>query len=155
RRVRPVLVVVACRPPGEPVPAGYRDFLKLPGLRPLRLGALPRDSVLALVSQRLDVAELPGPVADLIVQKAQGNPFYSVELAYALRDAGLIVADGGGCRLAPDVDLETVAVPESVQGVIVSRIDRLAPGLQLALKVASVIGRAFAYRVLCDVYPVE
>jgi tetratricopeptide (TPR) repeat protein len=39
--------------------------------------------------------------------------------------------------------------------VITSRIDRLTPNQQLTLKVASVIGRLFALRVLRDVYPVK
>src|SRR5262249_36423578 len=47
------------------------------------------------------------------------------------------------------------SVPEHLEGVINSRIDRLAPSQQLALKVASVIGRIFAVRLLRDVYPIE
>jgi len=42
-----------------------------------------------------------------------------------------------------------------VQGVITGRIDRLAPPQQLTLKVASVIGRVFAFRTLSDIHPVE
>src|SRR5262249_18568146 len=53
------------------------------------------------------------------------------------------------------VDLRTLPFPDSVQGVVASRIDRLEPSLQLTLKVASVIGRVFAYRTLHDVYPLR
>ena len=42
-----------------------------------------------------------------------------------------------------------------MEGVINNRIDRLAPPQQLALKVASVIGRLFAVRLLRDLYPIE
>jgi predicted ATPase len=44
--------------------------------------------------RRLGVATLPAPVAELIREKAHGNPFFSEELAYALRDAGLILIEG-------------------------------------------------------------
>src|SRR5262249_33571985 len=56
----------------------------------------------------------------------RGNPFYSEELALALRDAGVIAVEGGVCRVAPTAgDLRGVAIPDTVQGVITSRIDRL------------------------------
>ena len=46
-------------------------------------------------------------------------------------------------------------MPDTVQGIVTSRIDRLLPGEQLTLKVASVIGRFFAYNTLRDVYPIN
>jgi predicted ATPase len=48
-----------------------------------------------------------------------------------------------------------VNFPDTMQGVVAARIDRLAPGQELALKVASVIGRLFAFRLLRDVHPIE
>jgi tetratricopeptide (TPR) repeat protein len=116
---------------------------------------LPADEALTLVCRRLGVTGLPAPVAALIREKAEGNPFFSEELAYALRDSGLIQMSGSECRLAAGVDLKAVAFPDTVQGVITSRIDRLPPPQQLALKVASVIGRIFAFRILRDIYPIE
>ena len=53
------------------------------------------------------------------------------------------------------MDWGAVAFPESVQGVVTNRIDRLQPAHQLTLKVSSVIGRLFPYRVLRDVFPIE
>src|SRR5262249_38275859 len=52
-------------------------------------------------------------------------------------------------------DLREVALPDTVQGVVTSRIDRLRPAAQLTLKVASVIGRVFPLRILRDLYPIE
>jgi tetratricopeptide (TPR) repeat protein len=49
-------------------------------------------------------------------------------------------------RVRPD--FEEVAVPDTVQGVIMARIDRLEEGLKEVLKTASVIGRSFLYRVI-------
>jgi predicted ATPase len=53
------------------------------------------------------------------------------------------------------VNLDALALPDTVQGVITSRIDRLAPPQQLTLKVASAIGREFVFRILRDIHPVE
>jgi tetratricopeptide (TPR) repeat protein len=99
---------------------------------------------------------LPPAVVELIYGKAQGNPYFSEELAYTLRDSHMLEVEAGECRLAPDAgDLGAVALPDNVQGVVTSRFDRLRPAEQLTLKVASVIGRVFPLRMLRDLYPVE
>jgi len=156
QHIHPCLFVIATRPFGEPQPAEYIQLLQTHGLRRLQLQALPTADILSLTTQRLGCASLPKLVADLIHEKAQGNPFYSEELVYALRDAGLIRIVAGECQLAPEAgNLKALALPDTVQGVITSRIDRLAPAAQLALKAASVIGRVFDYRVLHEIHPVE
>jgi predicted ATPase len=117
---------------------------------------LPPNDVETLVCQRLGVAAVPEAVASFIQGKAEGSPLFSEELAYALRDAGLIRLAGGRCQLAPGVgDLSGVHLPDTVHGVITSRIDRLSPSQELTLKVASVIGQVFALRVLRDVHPLQ
>jgi class 3 adenylate cyclase/tetratricopeptide (TPR) repeat protein len=153
QRASAILLVLALRPPAEPVPE-YERLRQAPDAQHLRLDPLPPDDVAALVQQRLGVTSVPQPVADLIGEHAGGNPFFSEELAYALRDTGAITVANGSCRIAPGADLEALSLPETVQGVVLTRIDRLAPPQQLTLKVASVIGRSFAYRLLRDVHPI-
>ncbi|MBM2848389.1 MAG: putative adenylate/guanylate cyclase [Anaerolineales bacterium] len=152
----PLLLIAALRPLPEPQPPEYRQMLDLPVTRRLQLGPLPPDEALALVSQRLGVAVLPEPVAEIIRAKAEGHPLLSEELAYALLDAGVIVVAEGRCRLTRSAaDLRDLSFPDSAQGAMMSRLDRLAPGEQLALKVASVIGRVFSVRLLRDIYPID
>jgi len=50
---------------------------------------------LALVSLKLGVSDLPPSVSTLIMDKAEGHPFFSEELAYALRDAGILLIENG------------------------------------------------------------
>ena len=121
----------------------------------LRLGNLPSEDTLALARDRLGVDRLPPEAEELILVRAQGNPLYCEELAYALRDAGLLHFEGSQCRLAEGVDLASVGIPEGVEGIINDRVDRLPPAQQMALKVASVIGRLFSLRLLQDIYPIE
>jgi class 3 adenylate cyclase/tetratricopeptide (TPR) repeat protein len=150
----PLLLVLATRPPSAPPPAGYQALCGARGSRILRLEGLAPAETAALVCARLGAA-LPEPVLALIVARAEGNPFFSEELALALRDAGLLTVADGACRLAPEAgDLRALAFPDTVQGVVTSRIDRLSPQHQLTLKVASVIGRVFAYLTLRDVHPI-
>jgi class 3 adenylate cyclase/tetratricopeptide (TPR) repeat protein len=155
-QVGPLLVVLATRPLMEPLPDDYRLLRQDPATERLQLKPLSPHDVATLVCDRLGVRRLPEPVADLIEERAQGNPFFSEELAYALRDTGLIRIIDGVCTIAPGAGaLSTVSLPETVQGLVAARIDRLAPGQELTLKVASVIGRLFGFRILCDVHPIE
>jgi predicted ATPase len=156
QQVNPLLLVIATRPFSDPLPVEYSQFLHLPQAYKLALSNLsPREAV-TLVCHRLGVAELPPALAELIYKKAQGNPFFSEELVYALRDAGLISVQDGKCEILPEAgDLKNLSLPDTIQGVITSRIDPLPPAQQLTLKVASVIGRVFAFNTLRDVYPID
>ncbi len=156
QQVRPLLLVIATRPLDQTPPNEYKQLLQAGNVKHLRLNSLSDDDALTLVCQRLQVASLPGPVASLIRERAEGNPFFSEELAYALRDAGLIEVKDGECTIAPETgDLKALQFPDTVQGVITSRIDRLTPSEQMALKVASVIGRVFTFQTLMDIHPIE
>jgi class 3 adenylate cyclase/tetratricopeptide (TPR) repeat protein len=150
-----LLFVIVTRPLSEPWPDEYAHLRAQADTLWLLLQALPSADAVALICERLGIAALPDPIAALILEKAQGNPFFSEELAYSLRDSGIIVIGHGECHIAPGVDFTAVTMPDTVEGVITSRIDRLTLPQQLTLKVASVIGRVFTYRLLRDVHPVE
>ena len=160
RRIAPLLLVLVIRPQAEHRmtegigSAAARRLLEAPNSR-LLLDSLPSDDVEALIRQCLGVDTVSEVVTSFIQEKAEGNALFVEELAYALRDAGLVQIIDGRCRLAPKVDVRSLGLPDTVHGVITSRMDRLMPAQQLTLKVASIIGRVFAYRVLRDVYPLR
>jgi predicted ATPase len=101
-RVRPLLLVLATRPLVEPLPDDYRRLRRDPAAQYLRLEPLSPQDIFALVCDRLGVRRLPEAVTALIQERAQGNPFFSEELAYALRDAGLLRITDGACTIAPE-----------------------------------------------------
>ncbi len=150
-----LLLVLVTRPLGEVPPREYAQFVADAGTLHLTLEPLGAEDTLELICRRLGARSLSPEVAAPIRARAQGNPFYSEELALALRDSGAIVVTDGECRVAPNQDLARINLPDTVQGVITSRIDRLSPPAQLTLKVASVIGRTFSCRLLRDVFPME
>lgn len=160
REVAPLLLVLVARPfvgdaLSADIPAAYSEIAAVPGARRITLDTLSAADIEALVARRLGVDRLPPEIARLIHDKAEGHPFFSEELAYALRDAGLLRVSGGQARVSPGADLEALDFPTTIQGVITSRVDRLSASQQLTVKVASVIGRIFALRVLTGVYPVQ
>ena len=155
REVSPLLLVIAARPPTGPAP-DYVHFQQSALSRTVSLTLLPPEAILAIVNQRLGVEKLPEPVATLILDKAEGHPFFSEELAYALRDAGHIrVQDGVAEMVTSPAELERLSFPDTIQGVITGRIDGVTAKQQLILKVASLIGRIFAFRILHDIDPAQ
>ncbi len=156
RRVPSVLLVLATRPMSDPVPLEFGRLLDEPGAVRIDLEPLGEDAALALVRFGLGVDELPPAIEAFVTERAEGNPFFSEQLAFALRDSGYLVIDGRVGRLAPGVtDLSALDIPQTVQGVVTSRIDRLSPSEQLTLKVGSVIGRLVRMRILGEVHPIE
>jgi class 3 adenylate cyclase/tetratricopeptide (TPR) repeat protein len=156
RRVTRLLLVLSTRPPGEAATPEYRQLRESPGTVHLLLERMPHEDVLTLVRQRLGVRQLPPQVAALIQDRAEGHPFFSEELACALRDAGYLVIERGECRVVePSVERMALEMPGTIQGLLTSRIDRLTAQQQLTLKVASVLGRTFPFELLRAVHPVE
>jgi len=154
RELQPMLLVLATRPQGPEAPPTFLELRELPSTRLMTLDTLPPAAIEVLVCRRLGARSLPEPVARLIHEKAEGHPFFSEELAYALRDGGFIDVVDGECRLTgKGHGLDALDFPGTIQGVVASRIDLLPPIQQLTVKVASVIGRIFAFRVLQAVYP--
>jgi class 3 adenylate cyclase/tetratricopeptide (TPR) repeat protein len=155
REVAPLLVVVTTHPLGDAITPEFQAVRVAPETAVRPVAALPPAIIEKLVCQRLGARSLPGPVARLLRSRAEGNPLFGEELAYALRDSGLVRIVNGACELTePETRLAAVDVPDTVKGLITSRIDRLPPEQQLALKAASVIGRVFRLDVLRDIFPV-
>lgn len=156
QKVRPVLLALSTRPLSDPVPLQFRQLLETPDTHLVRLEAMLLDDVEALVCQRLGVKSVPPLIGRLIREKSEGHPFFAEELAYALRDGGILTIENQECRVdAQFLNLEDLTLPDTLQAAITNRIDSLNPSQQLTLKVASVIGRIFSYKVLEAVHPIE
>lgn len=101
-----------------------------------------------LIHNLLGTSEVAPGLRDALLRKAEGNPFFVEEVIRALIDLGGLARDKatGGWRVTAQV--EEIAIPDTLQGVIMARIDRLDEEMKQVLKLASVIGRSFLYRVL-------
>ncbi|MSQ85102.1 MAG: adenylate/guanylate cyclase domain-containing protein [Myxococcales bacterium] len=151
--VTPLMWVVASRPMDDP-PQEFIVLQQDPDIKKLRLGPLSRDDAGNLACQRLGVKGLPSEVIDLIAARADGNALFVEELALVLRDTKSIIVQGDETILAVPIEqLAHIELPATVEGLIVSRIDALEVPQQMALKVASVVGRQFAVETVQDVFP--
>jgi class 3 adenylate cyclase/tetratricopeptide (TPR) repeat protein len=143
----PTLMVLTYRP-------GYRHSL---GERTycsrLALSHLPAEESAAIAERVLNVATLPDRVRSLITSKGEGNPFYVEEVTKALLESGVLRPSNGSYAL--ERPAEQVVVPDTIQEVILSRIDRLEHEAKEAIQLASVIGREFTARLLNRISDVE
>ncbi len=117
------------------------------------LRELSESDIGALVIDVLGVEEAPERVVELALRKAQGNPFFTEEVVRSLIDAEVLRRDNGHWELVSDPN--QAGVPDTIHGVIQSRIDRLGETERRVLQVASVIGRVFGVRVLGGIYPYD
>jgi DNA-binding NtrC family response regulator/tetratricopeptide (TPR) repeat protein len=116
------LLLVTTHRPEHEVPWLARSHVTKLVLSPLSM----RDSA-AIASGARAGAPPPAAVVDLIVARADGNPFFLEELVQAVGEDG-----GAGSALA---------VPDTVEGILVARINRLSPEDRGLLQLAAVIGR--------------
>ena len=116
------------------------------GVTELHLAPLSEKDSQELVTNLLEIESLPQNVRDLILAKAEGNPFFVEEVIRMLIDRGnLARADGKWIVAKP---INTIDIPDTLQGVLIARIDRLPEDAKRVLQIASVIGRKFQVQVL-------
>ena len=99
-----------------------------------------------LVQSILREGEVVPELSNLILGKAAGNPLFMEELTHSLLENGSIQKKDHQYFLSKNVS--DIQVPDTIQGIIAARIDRLDESLKRIMHVASVIGREFAFRIL-------
>ncbi|MBV8358456.1 MAG: AAA family ATPase [Deltaproteobacteria bacterium] len=77
----------------------------------------------------------------LIIERTDGTPFFMEEMVQSLFEEGVLQRNGSVTLAKP---ISAIKVPASVQAVLASRIDRLAPAEKELLQTLAVLGREFA-----------
>jgi ABC-type oligopeptide transport system substrate-binding subunit/class 3 adenylate cyclase len=104
-----------------------------------------------LVGNLLGLEGLSQKLKWRILSHAEGNPFYVEEIIRSLIDTGAIVRDEATGRWQATRDVADIAIPDTLHGVLMARIDRLREDTKRVLQMAAVIGRIFLYRVLAAI----
>src|SRR5918994_1875218 len=102
-----------------------------------------------LLGNLLHIEELPESVRNLILNKAEGNPFFVEEVIRTLIDSEYIVQENSHWRATREI--VNVAIPDTLTGVLSARIDRLPENTKRVAQTAAVLGRIFEYRALTTV----
>jgi tetratricopeptide (TPR) repeat protein len=117
----------------------------------IALAPLGRSVSAVLLRSLMGTAALSPRLRETILTRTEGNPFFLEEIIRALIDLGGLVRDPADAAWQATEKAETIAIPDTIQGVIMARIDRLQEDLKQVLTLAAVIGRTFLYRVLQNI----
>jgi class 3 adenylate cyclase len=130
-------------------PEYQSNWFKQPNYLEIHLNQLSSSTSGRLLGSLLHDGEPTSELKEAVLTKTGGNPLFVEELIHSLLENRAIRKDGRYYSLN---SLEsTIKLPDTIQGIIASRIDRLPEGLKNTLQVAAVIGRDFSYSVLQDV----
>jgi class 3 adenylate cyclase/tetratricopeptide (TPR) repeat protein len=135
------LMVIATYRVGYAPSFGSRSFQTT-----LTLDALDERESMAMAARVLDSAEFPEALRAALTQKAEGVPLFIEEVTKTLLDLGILRREDGVYRLAQDPG--DARVPDTIQGIIMARLDRLGEAGKRTVQLASVIGRQFLRRLL-------
>ena len=117
------------------------------GFTNITLKPLSELGSLEMTARLLSLKSLPLALKELIAGRAEGNPFFVEELVRTLIERGALAQSEDGRWQATRL-IESVTVPDTLQGLLMSRLDRLPPETKWLAQQASVIGRIFLHRVL-------
>ena len=139
----PLLLLVTYRI-GYTPPFGSRSFYTT-----LTLHSFSEAETLAMAGHVLGTAQFPAELQTALMAKAEGVPLFIEEVTKTLLDLGVLQREDGGYRLVKS--LSEVSVPDTIQGIIMARLDRLGEDGKRTVQLASVIGRQFLVRLLARV----
>jgi class 3 adenylate cyclase/predicted ATPase len=122
----------------------------------LRLAPLGKDEAEELLTFLLGTDPGLKALKQLILDKTEGTPFFIEEVVQTLAEEGILTGEHGHYRLmhhAPTQHALTLHISPTVQGVLMARIDRLAPAEKAFLHQLAVIGRQFPLSLVRRVVP--
>jgi predicted ATPase len=138
-----VLLIVTFRPDFDPpwVGRAYVTFLAIN-----RLG---EREILAMIEGVIGNKALPANIRQDIIERTDGIPLFVEEMTKAVLEAE---SQGAVEHLAAPVPSSALAVPASLQGSLMSRLDRLGSAKEVA-QIGAAIGREFSHSLLVAVVP--
>jgi class 3 adenylate cyclase/tetratricopeptide (TPR) repeat protein len=111
----------------------------------------PLDEIMsnALITNMLNITGLHPALIGQIIRRTGGNPYFIEEVVRSFIDVGAFVLRNG--KFEATEKIGTITIPNTINDVLMARIDRLEVQARDLVKVASVIGRNFFYRILSEV----
>ena len=112
----------------------------------VNLNRLSNRESLAMISHLLGTDNVDMNLEDLILEKAEGVPFFIEEFVRSLKDLKIIERKDNKYSLAKGI--EGVTIPSTIQDVIMAKVDSLPNGAKEVLQTGSVIEREFSYEII-------
>ena len=135
----PILALITFRPEFAP------PWLGLPHVTLLTLSNLPRGNSADMIAHIAGGKTLPKEIADQIIDRTDGVPLFIEELTKAVIEGGML--RDAGDRYEAVAPLPAMAIPTTLNGSLLARLDRLAPVREVA-QIAAALGRTFSHDLI-------
>jgi class 3 adenylate cyclase len=106
-----------------------------------------------LVKNLLAVEGLSDSMREMILKRAEGNPFFVEEVIRSLMDGGFIVHDGDTFKTTQEI--EKIEVPTTLAALLNTRLDALDEDIRGVAQTAAVLGREFDYDTLASMHEAQ
>ncbi len=116
----------------------------------INLEPLDKTGSQILLKNLVGQADWPANIEKLLLDRTEGNPLYLEEVLRALINDQILISNNTGQWLVSG-DVASLNVPDTLQGVMMARLDRLAEPNRWTAQIASIVGRTFPYAVLSDI----
>lgn len=123
-----------------------REFGESEASRRIQLEPMEPAETSELVEAILGPHDLPAELLRTVHEKSGGNPLFIEEIVKVLKSTGVIVSDGGRWRATGSS--RDVAIPDSIDSILTTRIDGLDTATRKVLQYAAIVGRRFWSGVL-------
>jgi tetratricopeptide (TPR) repeat protein len=148
----PILLVCVTRPERvsnfwEVKSRGAREYSQ--NFTDLTLWPLTDEESRQLIRQLLKIEPMPQDLEQLLLSRAEGNPLFLEEVLRSLIEDGTITREDDHWAITRSV--VDIDIPNTLQGVLTARIDRLEEPVKRVLQVAAAIGRVFPRFVLAPI----
>jgi predicted ATPase/class 3 adenylate cyclase len=137
-----VLLIITFRPEFTP------PWIGLPHVTNLNLNRLSKRQRAEMMSHVGGGKALPKEIADQIVDRTDGVPLFIEELTKAVVESGVLTETDEGYTVAGPVG--PLAIPTTLHGSLLARLDRLAPTREVA-QIGAALGRAFSHELISSV----
>jgi predicted ATPase/class 3 adenylate cyclase len=135
-----IMLLFTCRP-------GFvHSFVDKPYYTQIALTSLSTRECRVLVESILQGENVPEDLMKLILERTGGNAFFVEEVIKSLLDRGIIVKSESG--YSTNKNVSQIEVPNTIQDIIMARIDRLEENRKRTLQIGSVIGSEFSFELL-------
>ncbi len=120
-------------------------------LSEITLEALHQNQVVRLISDTLRCEpQKCAALAQICMEKTQGNPFFLIQFLYSLHDEGLIYFQQDGWQWN-EAEIQSREMTDNVIDLMVSKIQKLSADGQQTLQLAACIGSPFDLQTLASV----
>ncbi|MGQ9464327.1 MAG: tetratricopeptide repeat protein [bacterium] len=122
----------------------------LPYFNILELKPLAENETITLLKTLIGCDKIANNLLNLLLDKSGSIPFYTSELVTNLINNNIIYVRNGIAQMKEDM---TISIPRSLDELIMTKVDKLAPELRYIVNIAAVIGEQFSFKLLNALIP--